>query len=171
VRHFASGLAALLLAGCYGGDTRAGGNGGPAMLAGAPAVSYDVKRTDGRPDALANYRGSIVVMNLWATWCPPCREEIPDLVRFAQRYRSRGVVVLGVDEGESSRVAAAFARERGVRYPILLDEKQQYGGSYAAIGLPTTVVIDRSGKIVHGYDGPLTSAQMEAAVAPVLAQR
>jgi peroxiredoxin len=158
----------LFLGGCYGGGgpkrTIDGSTGGPAMLAGAPAVSYDVKRLDGRTDGLDRYRGSVVLMNLWATWCPPCREEMPALQQFSVEARAKGIVVLGVDQGESAQAAGTFAREHGVTFPILLDADQQYGRSYAAIGLPTTVVIDRTGHVVRGIDGPLTLAQMRAAV-------
>ncbi len=164
-------LAGVLLAGCYsgGGPTRtiAGGAGGPGALAGAPAISYDVKRLDGRTDSLDRYRGTVVVMNLWATWCPPCREEMPELQRFYRENQSKGVVVLGVDQGESAEAAGAFVKAHGVTFPILLDADQQYGRSYAAIGLPTTVIVDRNGHVVRGIDGQLTIAQMREAVAGV----
>ena len=142
--------------------------GGPAMLAGAPAVSYPVKRIDGVIDSLANYRGRVVLVNLWATWCTPCRQEMPALETLYERERSHGLVVLGVDQGEAASVASAFARRSGVHYPILLDEDQRYGRAYAAIGLPTSLVVDRSGHIVRGVDGPLTLAQMQDAVEPAL---
>ncbi len=161
---------AVLLVSCYSGGgpkrTIDGGAGGPGALAGAPAVSYDVKRLDGRTDALDRYHGSVVVMNLWATWCPPCREEMPDLQRFARESQAKGVVVLGIDQGESAATAGAFARAHGVTFPILLDADQQYGRSYAAIGLPTTVIVDRTGHVVRGIDGQLSLAQMRAAVGP-----
>jgi thiol-disulfide isomerase/thioredoxin len=140
------------------------------MLAGAPAQSFDVARIDGRVDSLARHRGQVVLMNLWASWCPPCREEMPALEAFAKENAGR-VVVLGVDQGESASVAAAFARERGVTFPVLVDQQQQYGRTYAAVGLPTTVIVGRDGKIVRGIDGPLTLAQMRDAVRPALAKR
>jgi thiol-disulfide isomerase/thioredoxin len=138
------------------------------MLAGTPAQSFAVHRTDGRPDALANYRGRVVLMNLWATWCPPCRQEMPDLERFAREEAGK-VVVLGVDQGESPSVAAAFAHDLGVTFPILVDEAQQYGRTYGAIGLPTSFVVGRDGRIVRGIDGAMNVAAMRAAVAPALA--
>lgn len=138
------------------------------MLAGAPAASYTVKRTDGTPDALDRYRGQAVLVNLWATWCTPCREEMPALDRLYMSERKRGLVVLGIDQGESAGVAAAFARKAGVHYPILVDEEQRYGGAYSAVGLPTSLLIDRQGRIVRGIDGQLTYAQMRDAVAFVL---
>lgn len=168
----AGAVAAILVVIAFypGGGPKANlsGNAGPRMLAGAPAQSFEVERTDGVPDGLDRYRGKVVVMNLWATWCPPCREEMPALERLYREYRSQGVVVLGVDQGEAARVAAAYAREHGVTYPILIDEDQQYGRAYSAVGLPTTIVVGRDGHIVKGIDGELTLAQMREAVAPAL---
>lgn len=140
----------------------------PEMLAGAPAASYSVKRIDGAPDALDRYRGHVVFVNLWATWCEPCREEMPALERFSRQESSQGLVVLGIDQGESASTAAAFARTVGVHYPILVDEDQQYGRAYAAIGLPVSIVVNRDGKIVRGLYGQLTFDQMKASVASVL---
>lgn len=167
-------IAALLLlpTACYSGPdpSRAGGAAGPAGLAGAPAQSFEVRRIDGAVDSLARHRGQVVLVNLWASWCPPCREEMPALETFAKESAGR-VVVLGIDQGESASVASAFARERGVTFPILVDEQQQYGRTYAAVGLPTTIVVGRDGRVVRGIDGPMTLAQMRAAVEPALAKR
>ena len=142
----------------------------PGALAGSPAQSFEVRRTDGRIDSLARHRGQVVLLNLWATWCPPCREEMPALERFARENAGK-VVVLGVDQGESASAAAAYAKERGVTFPILVDEQQQYGRTYAAIGLPTSVIVDRSGHVVVGIDGQMTIEQMRAAAARALAKR
>jgi thiol-disulfide isomerase/thioredoxin len=109
-------------------------------------------------------------MNLWATWCPPCRDEMPALQRFARENAGK-VVVLGVDEGESAAAAAAFAKERGVTFAILVDEQQQYGRAYEGIGLPTSVIVGRDGHVVKGIDGAMTIEQMRAAVAPALAKK
>jgi len=160
----------LLMSGCYSGggpNRNVSASGGPSGLAGAPAASYEVKRLDGSVDSLARYRGSVVLMNLWATWCPPCLQEVPDLQRFSKEYAGR-VVVLGIDQGESASAASAFAKTHGVTYRILVDEEQQYGRTYKAIGLPTTVVIDRAGHVVRGIDGQLTLAQMREVVSPAL---
>jgi len=150
-----------------------GGNGpppvgGPAMLAGAPAASFPVKALGGAPDSLANYRGKVVLVNLWATWCPPCREEIPALETLYRQYRSQGFVVLGIDQGESAKVAGEFARKYGVTYPVLVDDGQQYGRAYAALGLPTSILVDRAGKIIKGVDGEMSLAQMREVVASAM---
>lgn len=151
-----------------GGGIGAPPAGGPAMLAGAPAASFPVKALSGAPDSLANYRGKVVLVNLWATWCPPCRAEIPALETLYRQYQSQGLVVLGIDQGESAKVAGAFAHKLGVTYPVLVDDGQQYGRAYAALGLPTSILVDRSGKIVRGIDGEMTLAQMREIVNPAM---
>ena len=140
---------------------------GPSSLIGKTAPSFPAQRLDGGTGSLESYRGQIVVMNLWATWCPPCRAEMPDLQRLYQAYRGRGVVVLGVDQGESGSRAAAFGASLGIKYPILIDQQQQYGRVYAALGIPTTIVVDRSGVVARAFDGALSYDQMVAAVAPL----
>jgi peroxiredoxin len=160
-------IAVAVLAGYFrgAGSSRAGG---PAGLVGQPAPAFTVARLDGTPDGLASYRGRIVVLNLWASWCPPCRAEMPDLQRLYARYRSANLVVLGVNQGESAERAGAFARSLGIRFPILLDPQQRYGRVYTALGLPTTIVIDPRGIVVRGFDGPLSYDQMVAAVSPLV---
>ncbi len=149
----------------HGGVSQAAG---PQALAGRTAPSFAVPDLSGTTSQLGVYRGRVVVMNLWASWCPPCRAEMPDLQRFYQSYKSRNVVVLGVDQGESAERTAAFAKSLGIHYPILLDQQQQYGRVYAALGLPTTIVIDPKGVVVRGFDGPLTYPQLVAAIAPLI---
>lgn len=148
-----------------GGGSQASG---PAALQGQVGPSFSVPALSGSTSALDAYRGHIVVMNLWASWCPPCRAEMPDLQRLYQTYKTQNLIVLGVDQGESAERVGAFAQSLGIHYPILLDQEQQYGRVYAALGLPTTILVDRSGVVVHGFDGPLSYAQMVAAVTPLL---
>lgn len=151
-----------------GGPRRPDVIGGPSRLAGAPAASFDIVRAGGSADSLARYRGKVVLVNLWATWCPPCREEMPALEKLYRAHAAQGFVVLGIDQGESANVAAAYARKLGVSFPILVDDQQQYGRAYAAQGLPTSVLVDRTGHIVQGIDGEMSLEQMQALVVPVL---
>jgi thiol-disulfide isomerase/thioredoxin len=146
-------------------------NAGPSSLSGRQAPSFAVPALDGKASGLDTFRGRIVVMNLWASWCPPCRAEMPDLQRLYEAYGAKNVVVLGVDQGESAQRVAAFARSLGIHYPILLDEQQQYGRVYAALGLPTTIVIDPQGTVIRGFDGPLSYDQMVAAITPLIGKR
>jgi peroxiredoxin len=96
---------------------------------------------------------------------------MPDLQRLYASYKARNVVVLGVDQGESAQRVSAFAQSLGIHYPILLDQQQQYGRVYAALGLPTTIVVNAQGVVVHGFDGPLSYPQMVAALTPLLGNR
>ena len=141
------------------------------MLAGAPAVSYTIPKLGGGNDSLAAHRGAVVLMNFWATWCPPCKEEMPALETLYRADRARGLVVLGIDQGESAATAGAFARAHGVTFPILVDADQQYASSYVSIGLPTTVIVGRNGHVVKGIDGAQTLGQFEAIVGPLLAAK
>ena len=133
---------------------------GPSAMAGRIAPVFPLRDDTGAQTSLARYRGKIVVMNLWASWCPPCRAEMPDLQAVAREYASRGVVVVGVNEGESPQRAAAFAKSLSIAFPIWIDDAQQYGRVYAALGLPTTIVVGRDGVVLRGFDGALTRAQM-----------
>jgi cytochrome c biogenesis protein CcmG, thiol:disulfide interchange protein DsbE len=141
------------------------GAAGPTALAGQPETVLALTDDRGLPVSLAGYRGQIVVMNLWASWCPPCRAEMPELEQFYTRNAARGVAVIGVNQGESSQRAAAFARSLGISFPIWIDEDQRYGRIYAALGLPTTVAIDRDGTVMSGFDGPVTTADLQRLVA------
>jgi peroxiredoxin len=87
---------------------------------------------------------------------------MPDLQTVAREYARDGVVVVGVDQGESPQRAAAFARSLDITFPIWIDDGQQYGRTYAALGLPTTIIIDRRGVVQRGFDGPLTIEQMRS---------
>ncbi len=141
---------------------------GPSALVGTAAPAFTLADDRGTVVSLQQYRGRIIVMNLWASWCPPCRAEMPDLQRLSQQYASAGLVVVGVNEGESPSRARAFAQSLGIRFPIWIDDQQRYGRLYAALGMPTTVVIGRDGNVVKGFDGALTLSQMQAAVGPYL---
>lgn len=137
---------------------------GPEGLVGEPAPVFALQNDRGQPVSLEAYRGKIVVMNLWASWCPPCRAEMPDLQRLAAAYASRGVAVVGVNEGESPERASEFARSLRIEFPIWIDTQQQYGRLFAALGMPTTTIVDRNGFVARGFDGPLTYDEMQKAV-------
>jgi peroxiredoxin len=144
--------------------------GGPQGLTGESAPVFELYDDRGGRVSLQQYRGRIVLMNLWASWCPPCRAEMPDLQRLQAAYARTGIAVLGVNEGESAERARAFADSLGIRFPIWVDVNQRYGRTYAALGLPTTVILDRRGMVVRGFDGALTFAQMQSAVEPLVAR-
>ena len=99
-----------------------------------------------------------VLLNFWATWCPPCREEIPDLIKLQETYRNRSFTILGVDIGESAAKVSSFADKAGINYPVVLDRDNRVAESYKIVGIPTSILIDSDGKILgvyHGFTGPL----------------
>jgi peroxiredoxin len=122
-------------------------------LSGA-APNFDLAARDGGRVALADLEGQVVMVNFWATWCGPCREEMPHLEALYQRYSDLGFTLLGVNVEEDSSGADEFLAETPVSFPILFDPENQVSELYDVIAMPSTVLIDRSGNmryIHHGY--------------------
>ncbi len=165
----ACALAAFIVFLYFSGDQSAPQ--GPAGMVGRPASDFTVSDIDGRPAALADFHGKTIVLNLWASWCPPCRAEMPDLQRLYARFASSGVVVVGVDQGESAATIRSYSQSLGIHYPLWVDQEQKYGRVYEAIGMPTTTIVAPNGTIVKTFDGPLSFDQMVGAVAPYVRRR
>jgi cytochrome c biogenesis protein CcmG, thiol:disulfide interchange protein DsbE len=132
--------------------------------AGAAAPHFTAKRIDGGTFDLRSVRGKPVVLNFWASWCVPCKSEAAVLEQQWQRYRSQGVVFLGVDYNDVSSDARKFLERHGVTYPTLLDGSGAIGDRYGLSGVPETYFIDRTGHIVGEHIlGPITNATWKAA--------
>ncbi len=114
--------------------------------------------------SLADYRGRPVVLNFWASWCPPCRAEAPQLERVWQAYRDRGVVFLGVDIRDSEVDARVYLREFGVTYANLRDPSNAIAVGYGVSGIPATFFIDREGRVASRWLGPVSEQQIAARV-------
>ena len=122
----------------------------PPPKVGGPAPAFSLPRLTGEGDvSLNSFRGKPVVLNFFASWCGPCKREAPDLESIWRRYHSDGLVVLGVDSGDTRGSARDFLSAHGVTYPIAFDPEQKLAlGAYALPGLPVTYVINRAGRIV-----------------------
>jgi len=137
----------------------------------APIFAATFDDLDGKPVALADFKGKPLVLNFWATWCPPCRKEIPDLVEIQSQYGERGVAIIGVAVEEKTRIPE-FVRDNKINYLILLGREQgiellQALGNRSA-GLPYTVVLDRQGDVVFIKRGALTRERLEQVLLPLL---
>ena len=122
---------------------------------GYAAADFTLPDLHGAPVRLGDLRGKFVFLNLWATWCPPCRAEMPSMETLYQRFRIRDFVMLGVSEDiDGASVVAPFVRELGLTFPILLDTENRLPGRYGVTGFPETFVIDRDGQVIRHVIGP-----------------
>jgi peroxiredoxin len=139
----------------------------PASAMAGMAPSFTLTNLDGKAVSLADFRGKVVVLDFWATWCPPCKREIPDFVDLQKTYGSRGVQIIGIALDEPEKVRA-FARQNGMKYPVLLGSDEialRYGGIE---GIPTTFILDKSGKIVNRFEGFRPRQVFETAITQLL---
>jgi cytochrome c biogenesis protein CcmG/thiol:disulfide interchange protein DsbE len=114
-----------------------------------PAPAFSLPRLDTSGDlSLASLKGKAVVLNFWASWCAPCRDEAPALERAWDAYRKRGVVIVGVDQEDLTTDARTFARKYGMTYPLVHDGPGRLEGTYGLTGRPETFFINRNGKLV-----------------------
>lgn len=107
-----------------------------------------------------------VLVNFWATWCPPCREEIPGLIDLQAKYGNSGFTVLGIDIGESAGKVSNFMQKVGINYPVLLDADQSVAESYRVVGIPTSYLVSGDGKVLGEYHAytPELVADVESAI-------
>jgi peroxiredoxin len=132
--------------------------GAPAPVdVGRPAPAYSTVSASGDSVSLASLRGQAVLLNVWATWCHPCRDEIPELQRLYERYSGRGLEVVGVsvDAIGHEEAITAFARRYGMTYPIWRDPNESVSATFLVIGVPATFLIDRAGILRWKKTGPI----------------
>jgi peroxiredoxin len=139
-----------------------------------PVLAPDFAAPDlrGQAVSLSSLRGKVVVLNVWATWCPPCRQEMPSMERLAAHFRGRDFQLLAVSQDEGGKEPVeTFARELGLSFPVLLDPERQVGERFGVWGYPETFVIDRGGYVVERvigpreWDSPESIAAIEALIA------
>ncbi len=148
----------------------------PVDLGAAPTVartgfrapSFSLATLDGKKVTLDGLRGRPVLINFWATWCPPCQAELPALQAASTRYAGDGLLVVGVDMAESQDTVAAFAQQLGLHFPLALDRDGKVTGQYGVRGLPTSIFVDRQGVVRSTYTGALTDALLQARLADIL---
>jgi thiol-disulfide isomerase/thioredoxin len=130
-----------------------------------------LKTIDGRVFDLADYKGKVVLLNFWATWCPPCRQEIPELIKIQRQYRNRGLQIVGVTyPPENSSDVRHFARRRKMNYPIVLGTKETKLMFSASETLPVTVIIDSAGNLRDAIEGIMYPDEFDQKVKPLFSQ-
>ncbi|RNB83751.1 TlpA family protein disulfide reductase [Brevibacillus nitrificans] len=128
------------------------------------APDFSLMTAEGEAIRLSDLRGKKVIVNLWATWCPPCRAEIPDMQAFYEANKDNGVAILGVNltaTETSVENVAAFVKTYGMTFPVLLDVDKEVGSQFQAISIPTSYIIDSRGVIREKFIGPMDQEKME----------
>jgi peroxiredoxin len=128
----------------------------PALTPAGSAPDFTLHAMSGPNLQLKDQRGRVVMVNFWATWCGPCRQEMPQLNRLYEKYRASGFVLLGVNVDDDSSKAAEVAKKLGVTFPVLLDTDKKVSKLYDLSTMPSTVIIDRDGKVRYVHRGYLT---------------
>lgn len=143
-----------------------------AVASGGPPEQADVtlQMLDGSMINLLDYRGQTVVLNFWATWCPPCTAEMPALNAYYQQHRDEDFVLLAVNAGESAEVAAAFIAANGFEFPVALDPDGRLTKQFGINGFPTTIVFDDTGSVRYRHNGLITPDVLEEQITPLLTE-
>lgn len=159
-------LLILIMTGCTGAPE--GGRG----EVGTVAPDYQAVTLAGDAFTLADHRGDVVLLNIWATWCAPCRKEMPDLQQLHETFASDGLRVIGVsvDASGADRAVEQFLDELGIDFLIVRDPADRVSGTFGAFGIPLTVLIDREGVVQWRHLGPVTATdeRLQGALARTL---
>jgi len=140
-----------------------------APAVGTVAPDFKLHTADGRAMSLSDLRGHVVVLNFFATWCPPCRAETPDMVAASKRYAGHDVVFFGVDDREQSSLVQVWAKGKGVRYPLVMDSTGAVEEHYDVRAIPTTYILDPQGVIRYRQLDQLESSTLSGALDAVIA--
>jgi len=157
----------LVVSGCGQASTPASGQ-SPAPEIGRKAPDFTLKDLDGNSVRLNDLRGKVVFLNFWATWCPPCRAEMPDIEEVHQKYRGQDVVVLGIDIQESLDKVRGFVEDGGYSWTMLLDSTGKIAITYKVRAIPTSYFIDREGIIKAVSIGGMFQTAIEEKLAEAM---
>jgi thiol-disulfide isomerase/thioredoxin len=127
-----------------------------------PNFDFALPDLSGKIFSLKDFKGKVFIINFWATWCPACEEEIPKLNELQERYKNKGVVVIGITlDKDSLNLVESFVQRKGIRYPVLKGNEQVLQGLEGFSGMPTTLIVDQKGNIKKKYDGSFDKEDLE----------
>jgi thiol-disulfide isomerase/thioredoxin len=139
----------------------------PARV-GSSLSQFTLKDINGKQVSLSDYSGSVVLVNAWATWCPPCKAEMPLLESYYQAHSGQGFVILAIDAGDTQDVVASFATQYGLPFPVLLDPGMQLLSGLGINSFPTSILVGRDGKVKTIHFGIFTKDSIDAEISPLL---
>lgn len=133
-----------------------------------PAPELVVTDLNGTLVSLRDYSGKVMLVNLWATWCPPCKAEMPTLEAFYQKYKHDNFVIIGINDGETYDLVEKFVEDYGLTVPVWLDEQYLSEKAFKTINLPSSYVIDRDGTVRLMWIGAISRNVLEKFVSPII---
>ena len=134
-----------------------------------PAPDLSLTDVEGNSTSLADYRGKVVLVNLWATWCPPCKEEMPALEAFYREHAGDGFTIVAINDGDSAAEVVQFVKDYGLTFPVWLDPTYiATERAFKTLNLPSSFVIDRDGQIVLSWVGGVNLKTLEKYVTPII---
>lgn len=135
-----------------------------------PAPELSLENVEGETESLKDYRGKVVLVNNWATWCPPCKAEIPTLEAYYKAHKEEGFVIIGIEAGDPQPAVLNFVKAAGITYPVWIDLKNASLRAFGTGGLPNSFVIDRQGTARLAWVGEINRAMLEKYVTPIIAE-
>jgi peroxiredoxin len=164
----AAAVGMLLWLGWQTADQQAASAGQGLVRLGQPAPDFSLPALSGETIRLDDLKGQVVLVTLWATWCPPCKAEMPTINAFYQAQQAAGFTTLMVNMQEDGTTVSDFIKANDFSFPVLLDGQGELMNLYGVRGLPATFILDRSGQVRYIQSGAITEAELEAAVTPLL---
>ena len=147
----------------------------PADLSAVPVqvnyVAPELALNDiqGKPNSIRDLRGQVILVNLWATWCPPCKEEMPALESFYRKYKDAGFTIVAVNDGDPTPDVLQFVKDYGLSFPVWLDPTYQATDHvFKTVNLPSSYVINRDGNVVLSWVGGINRKNLEKYIAPII---
>ena len=133
-----------------------------------PAPDIQVQDISGYPVSLSDYRGQVVLVNNWATWCPPCRQEMPILDEYFRDHNHQDFVIVAIDAGEPAEMVEGFVKRFGLSFPVWIDPSSSALNSFRNNYLPSSYLIDQDGQVIMVWSGAVTSTSLEENITPLL---